>query len=188
VWAKRTLGRRDARCAVVGSVPPYSWRRIPAPSAAPPAAGQPPPGVGRAALIRVITIAVMTASIPTPVRSATGGLGTALRLVVTLGAIAVLGQGLLAGQILVGDSGALLAHGDGALIVVAIGLVQLIVAVVAWRRRRAPGSVALVSGLVLLAVVGQTVAGAMSLLAVHVPLAVAIFGGYAALSSTVWRR
>jgi hypothetical protein len=130
----------------------------------------------------------MTTSIPTPVPTAAGALGTALRLVVTLGAIAVLGQAVLAGQILGGDSGALLAHGTGAMVLVVIGLVQLVVAVVAWRRRRAPGSVALVSGLVLLALVGQTLAGAMSLLAVHIPLGVAIFGGYAGLLNTVWRR
>ncbi|MFD1523062.1 hypothetical protein [Pseudonocardia yunnanensis] len=129
----------------------------------------------------------MTTSISTPVGSASA-LGNVLRLVVTLGAIAVFGQAVLAGDILVGDSGALLAHGTGSLVVVGIGLAQLVVSVVAWRRRRAPGSVALVSTLVLLADVGQLVAGAMSLLVVHIPLGVAIFGGYVVLVSMVWRR
>jgi hypothetical protein len=111
-----------------------------------------------------------------------------LRAVVTLGALVALGQAVLAGQLLTGGSGALMAHGIGGGIAVLLGLVQLVVAVVARVRGWATTAFAVLSGVLLLALVAQFFAGGTGAIGVHVPLGVLISGCYAALVVAVWRR
>lgn len=118
----------------------------------------------------------------------TGGLGAAVRVIVTLGALSVLAQAVFAGLLLTGDLSGRMAHGIGSMVVVLLGLVQLVVAAVAWRKRSTPGWVAGVSAVLLVAEVLQMIVGASSMTAVHVPLGVTIFGGYAMLLAAVWRR
>jgi hypothetical protein len=110
-----------------------------------------------------------------------------LRVVIVLGVLAVLIQAVLAGQILSGDSGALLVHGIVAQVVVVLSLVQVVLALIAWRRKSASGRLAVVCAVVLVAVVAQLVAGASATLTVHIPLGVALFGGYVWLLREVGR-
>lgn len=107
-----------------------------------------------------------------------GALALALRVVIALGAVAVLTQAVLAGEIVSGTSGAEMVHGVVAQVVAVLSLIQVVLAVIAWRRGSASGRVAVLSSVVLVAVAGQMVAGGMAALAVHVPLGVALFGGY----------
>lgn len=110
-----------------------------------------------------------------------------LRVVISLGALAVLTQSVLAGQILSGGSGARVVHGMVGLVVALISIVQFVLALIAWRRESVSGPMAVVCALVLIAVVGELAAGVTATLAVHVPLGVALFGGYVALLRGVWQ-
>jgi hypothetical protein len=58
----------------------------------------------------------------------------------------------------------------------------------AWRRGLCTGRTAAISAALLVAVVAQAIAGGSGLLALHIPLGVAVFGGYAALLAALWRR
>ncbi|MEJ3655202.1 hypothetical protein WEH80_19735 [Actinomycetes bacterium KLBMP 9759] len=127
-----------------------------------------------------------TPSVPTT--RPTGALSTTLRIVVTIGALGVLAQALLAGQILAGTAGADAAHGLGGLVVVLISLAQLVIAVIAWRRGSVPARAAAISTGLFVAIVVQLFVGGSGLLAVHIPLGVLLFGGYASMLASVWQR
>lgn len=134
------------------------------------------------------TLYRMTASLPdTSIQVRPGALTRTLRVVVVIGTLAVLTQSVLAGQILSHTAGARNVHGLVALVVALISIVQLVLALIAWRRRSASGLVALLCAVVLVAVVGEIFAGATETLAVHVPLGVALFGGSVWLLREVWR-
>lgn len=128
-----------------------------------------------------------TSAVRTPPVGA-GALATALRVAVILSALAVLVQAVFAGQILSGVPGAVALHSTGAAVSAALVLVQTVLAVVAWRLRQTTGRVAALSGGLLVAVIVQAVAGGAGALALHIPLGVALFGGFAALLASVWRR
>jgi hypothetical protein len=134
------------------------------------------------------TLDGMTASLSgTSTQARPGAVTRTLRVVIALGALAVLTQSVLAGQILSGSSGARAVHGVVALLVFVISLVQLVLGLIAWRRESVSGRLAVVCAVVLVAVAGELVAGASAMLAVHVPLGVALFGGYVSLLRGVWR-
>lgn len=135
-----------------------------------------------------VTLFGMTASLSSSSpRVRPGAVTRTLRVVVVLGALAVLIQSVLAGQILSHTAGARNVHGLVALVVAVISIVQLVLALIAWRRGSASGLAALLCGVVFVAVVGQIFAGVTEMLVVHVPLGVALFGGYVWLLREVWR-
>ena len=99
-----------------------------------------------------------------------------LRAIVLLHAVLVLTQAALAGQFLAGHGAWLRVHETNAGIIQLVGLVQLVVAVLLWRPGRGPGWPALASLALLVAEELQIGFGYARVLALHVPLGVAIFG------------
>jgi hypothetical protein len=112
-----------------------------------------------------------------PAASMQPGIARAMRVVLWLLTVAVFAQSVFAGLFL--DS-----HGawrdwhavNGMLVLPLLALVQVVLAVLAWRRGGAPGWFAIASGGLLLALLVQSVLGQAGQVAVHVPLGVAIFG------------
>jgi len=114
----------------------------------------------------------------------------AFRIVAALQLLAIFAQAVFAGGFMDGAHALRAAHAAGGLVVLALAVVQLIVAVLA--RRREPGSrttkLLIVGVLMLGAVVGQLAVGGSHLLAVHVPLALLLFGGALWCTSVGWSR
>jgi len=101
----------------------------------------------------------------------------AMRVVPGLLAAAVFAQAVLAGLFLDGGDGWRSWHAvNGMLLLPLLALGQVVLAVLAWRRGRAPGWLAAASGGLLLALLIQNVLGMTNQVAVHVPLGLAIFG------------
>jgi hypothetical protein len=101
----------------------------------------------------------------------------AMRVVPGLLAAAVFAQAVLAGLFLDGGDGWRAWHAvNGMLVLPLLALGQVVLAVLAWRRGRAPGWLAAASGGLLLALLIQNVLGMTNQVAVHVPLGLAIFG------------
>ncbi|WP_086729267.1 hypothetical protein [Streptomyces carpinensis] len=111
----------------------------------------------------------------------------ALRAVTTVHAAALFTQAILAGRFLSGDYDMLTAHAVNANVIVTVGLVQVVVAVVYWRRGRGPGRPAAVSAVLLVAEAGQAVLGYQRSLGVHVPLGVTLIAAGLLLLVQVWR-
>jgi hypothetical protein len=104
-----------------------------------------------------------------------------LRVALLLHAALILAQAAFAGQFLGGDAGWVRVHEANAGIIQLAAFVQLVLAILVWRPGRGPGWPALASLALLLAEELQTGFGYARLLALHVPLGVAIFGGTIAL-------
>ncbi|MER6949328.1 hypothetical protein ABT294_35475 [Nonomuraea sp. NPDC000554] len=121
----------------------------------------------------------------TQVASRSGYL-TAFRVVATLNTLSVLVQAVTAGQLMSGVSTGL--HGTGAFAVHALGLAQLVVAVLLWRPGRDAGWPALVSLAALLLGFVQSAMGGSGVLSVHVPLGMSLFGLSVWLLVWAWRR
>ena len=101
----------------------------------------------------------------------------AMRVVPGLLAAAVFAQAVLAGLFLDGGDGWRSWHAvNGMLLLPLLALGQVVLAVLAWRRGRAPGWLAAASGGLLLALLIQNMLGMTNQVAVHVPLGLAIFG------------
>lgn len=109
------------------------------------------------------------------------------RMVATLAALLVLAQAALAGGFLSGHFSALALHSRNGGVVGAVLLAQALAAVVLWRRGGGPAwpvrtaVVQLVIGAVLIPL------GEQRILAVHVPLAVALAIGTALMTAWAWR-
>jgi hypothetical protein len=101
-----------------------------------------------------------------------------------LNGLAILAQALFAGMFIGGDAAMRSVHGTGAFVVLVLGLLQLVVAVLYWRPWRGSGFPALLSLVLLLAVVVQSITGGSGVTAVHVPLGMAMFG--LVIWLTVW--
>jgi hypothetical protein len=99
-----------------------------------------------------------------------------LRVVVLLHAALILTQAAFAGQFLGGDGGWVRVHEANAGIIHLTAFVQLVLAILVWRPGRGPGWPALASLALLLAEELQMGFGYARILALHVPLGVAIFG------------
>ena len=99
-----------------------------------------------------------------------------LRVIVLLHATLVLAQAAFAGQFLAGHAAWLRVHETNAGIIHLVAFVQLVAAILVWRPGRGPGWPALASLTLLLAEEFQLGFGYARLLALHVPLGVAIFG------------
>jgi hypothetical protein len=95
----------------------------------------------------------------------------------------VLLQAVYAGQFLGGDAAMRTVHGASGEAIVLLAMAQLVAALVVWRPGRGPGWPAVASALLLVALVVQLGLGWSGLVAVHVPLGVAIFGLAVALSA-----
>jgi hypothetical protein len=91
--------------------------------------------------------------------------------------VLVLFQAAMAGQFLSGNATALTMHEIGAHTTWTVSIIVAIAALVAWRRGRLPGWVALIGGPALPVVFYlQEVAGYVRALSVHVPLGVGLLG------------
>jgi hypothetical protein len=97
-------------------------------------------------------------------------------VVVLLHAALILAQAAFAGQFLGGDGGWVRVHEANAGIIHLTAFVQLVLAILVWRPGRGPGWPALASLALLLAEELQMGFGYARILALHVPLGVAIFG------------
>jgi cytochrome bd-type quinol oxidase subunit 2 len=114
-------------------------------------------------------------------RPATGmprrGIVRVMRVVLWLLAVAVFAQAVLAGLFLDGGDAWREWHAvNGMLVLPLLALIQVVLAVLVWRRGRGPGWLAVASGGLLVALLVQSVLGMTSQVAIHVPLGVAIFG------------
>lgn len=96
-------------------------------------------------------------------------------VIVNLGLVAL--QAISAGFLLSGYGLAIKVHGVVAVALLLGALVQAILAIVQWRRRRVPAWVAGVSAGLLLFVILQTGLGYRKQYWLHVPIGVALFGG-----------
>jgi hypothetical protein len=113
---------------------------------------------------------------PATVRVPHPALARAMRLVLWLLAVSVLAQAILAGLFLDGDDAWRDWHATNAMVPPLLAVVQVVLAVLVWRPGRGPGWPAVASVGLLLAILLQIAMGEAGLLAVHVPLGVAIFG------------
>jgi hypothetical protein len=110
-----------------------------------------------------------------------------LRAVVTVHALAVFAQPVLAGQFLAGNLDMLGVHSGVAVLIELLGLVQIPFAVLLWRPGRGPLWPTGVSVLLFFAEGMQAGFGYARMLALHVPLGVAIVGAMLLLLVWVWR-
>jgi hypothetical protein len=117
---------------------------------------------------------------PAPVGVRRPALARAMSLVLWLLAVSLLAQVIFAGLFLDGHDAWRNWHAaNGMVLLSLLALVQVVLAVLAvlvWRPGRGPGWPAIASLGLLVAVVLQNVIGQAGLLAVHVPLGVAIVG------------
>lgn len=111
----------------------------------------------------------------------------ALRLVALTHAVAICLLPVLAGVYLNGSSAAIRIHEPLGMAVAVIGLVQLILATLWWRSGGRP-TAALVSLLIVLGEILQSIVGHTRDMAVHVPLAIALVAGTVSFAVWTFRR
>ena len=112
---------------------------------------------------------------------------SALLWILVLQAAALLAQGVLAGLSLTAAGGPLLnAHMAVGTVSLLLAAVQVGTALLLWRQGREPSWLAAANVLFLAADSVQAVAGSARLLALHLPLGVALFG--AAVALLMWSR
>ena len=105
------------------------------------------------------------------------GIRRVMHVVLGLLAVAVFAQAVLAGLFLDGGDAWRDWHAiNGMLVLPLLALIQVVLAVLMWRRSRGPGWLAVASLGLLLALLVQSVLGMTGQVAVHVPLGVAVFG------------
>lgn len=110
-----------------------------------------------------------------------------MRSVLTLHAVAVFAQPLLAGQILAGDFDIVAIHGGVANLITLLALAQVIAAILLWRPGRGPAWPIWASVGLLLAEVMQAGFGYAGLRAAHIPLGTAVVASTALFLVWVWR-
>jgi cytochrome bd-type quinol oxidase subunit 2 len=105
------------------------------------------------------------------------GIRRVMHVVLGLLAVAVFAQAVLAGLFLDGGDAWRGWHAiNGMLVLPLLALIQVVLAVLMWRRSRGPRWLAVASLGLLLALLVQSVLGMTGQVAVHVPLGVAVFG------------
>ena len=110
------------------------------------------------------------------------GIARLLRVVLWLLTVSVFAQPVFAGLFLERHNAWRDWHAtNGMLVLPLLALIQVVLAVLAWRAGRWPGWLPLASAGLLLAIIIQNVLGMNGQLALHVPLGVAIFGLVATL-------
>jgi hypothetical protein len=100
-----------------------------------------------------------------------------LRLTVLLFAVLVLAQAVLAALFVTGDVGLLEAHGINAGAVATVAFLQVVAAILVWRPGRGAAWPIWASAALFLLVEAQLAFGYGRLLALHIPMGVALFGG-----------
>jgi len=111
----------------------------------------------------------------------------AMPVVLGLLAVAVFAQAVLAGLFLDGGDTWRGWHAlNGMLVLPLLALIQVVLAVLVWRRGHGPGWLAIASVGLLVALLVQNVLGMTSQVAAHVPLGVAILGLVGALLVRTW--
>ena len=111
----------------------------------------------------------------------------ALRVIVVLHLTAILLQAALAGQFLSGRDGAVVLHERMGWTVAAIGLAQVLLTVILRLPRDAALVLILASAMIFLAEALQMGTGYLRFMFAHVPVAVLIAGGVAAVAVRVFR-
>ena len=98
-------------------------------------------------------------------------------------------QAVLAGRFLSGDVAMLLAHRfNGTYGVAIVSFVLVVVSVVAWRTKHAPGRLPVLATALSGAIVVQILMGFNRVLGLHIPLGVAIIALSTVLAIWTWRR
>jgi hypothetical protein len=110
-----------------------------------------------------------------------------MRTSATTFAILAFLQPVLAGRFLSGDYAVLDSHRTNASVVGLLAIIQIVVALLAWRIGRAPRSILGASAGLAVACALQIALGYARILGLHVPLGVLIVGGAASLLIQVWR-
>jgi hypothetical protein len=110
-----------------------------------------------------------------------------LRIVVTVHALGVFAQPVLAGQFLSGYFDFVEIHGRVGELVEVVGLIQVLIAILVRWPGRGPSWPIWVSLAVVLAEVPQVFLGYTGALALHVPLGVLLFAAMLLLLIRLWR-
>lgn len=110
-----------------------------------------------------------------------------LRIVTTLAAVDAITQAMLAGKFLAGNYSALDLHASNVNILAALTLAMLAATIAHWRLAQGPCWPILAAILLAAAEGGQVALGKSNLLALHVPLGVAIIAALLALAAWSWR-
>lgn len=110
-----------------------------------------------------------------------------MRITVTLQAAAMLTQAITAGLLISSADGRAL-HGVTAVVTVAAGVIQLLVAILVWRPGGGSPRYLVDSTFLLVLTLAEAALGDAHVPALHVPLGVLLFGGSVVLLSRVWSR
>lgn len=110
-----------------------------------------------------------------------------LRVTATLHLVTVLGQAVIAGMFVTGEVDMLAHHNLGATITTVLVGLQLIAAITLWRPGRGPLWPLGASALQLTLVNIQFVLGQERQIAMHIPLAMVIFGLAVSMTAWTWR-
>lgn len=110
-----------------------------------------------------------------------------MRAIVTVLALGVFTQPVLAGQFLSGNADMVVVHGIVAALIELLALIQIVFAVLLWRPGRGPGWPVFASLTIFVAVFTQAALGYTRVLAAHVPLGVTLFAVMSLLLVWVWR-
>lgn len=110
-----------------------------------------------------------------------------LRVTATLHLVTVLGQAVIAGMFVTGQVDLLAHHNLGAMITTALVGLQLIAAIALWRPGRGPLWPLGVSVLQVALVNVQIVLGQERMVAMHIPLAMVVFGMAVSMTAWTWR-
>ena len=97
-------------------------------------------------------------------------------------------QAITAGQLLAGTSGTRTMHGAGAVLILALSLLQVVAAILVWRPGRGTARLLIPSVGILVTVAVQAGLGEAHNRALHVPLGVLMFAGMATLARQLWSQ
>jgi hypothetical protein len=109
-----------------------------------------------------------------------------LRVFLTVQAVDVFLQAVLAGRFLSGDFGMLATHRSNGVFAGGWGLAQIVAAALAWRVSRLPGRIAAVVAALGAAIALQIYLGFNRVLGIHIPLGVAIIAVSGGLARWMW--
>jgi hypothetical protein len=111
-----------------------------------------------------------------------------LRAVTALVTLDGLAQAMFAGRFMAGSYDGLDAHSLNGIIMVAAMLVMTLCFTAAWRFGAASGRAALLCAVLTVATGAESALGHQEILAVHVPLGVALIAGLFAVTVHIWRQ
>jgi hypothetical protein len=121
-----------------------------------------------------------------PTHASSGGVVLALRVLSTLNVLNILFQGATAGELLMANHAALAAHQAGAIVLHVLAGLTAIAAIVLWRWARTQVWPSVIGALVFVASFVQAAFGHGRTLYIHVPLALTLLVGAAAVMTWAW--